>query len=252
VYFIGIDLAWSDRNNTAAAAIKAQHGQGELIHCKERLGTNDEIIAFISEIAKAEPAIVGIDAPLLVPNKSGTRPCDLKVTREFGHYHAGAFPANRKILERVFNGRVRGEELVRELEAMGFTHDYNIAHHPNTCRQVVEVYPHPATINLFKLPQILKYKRRKGRSPEDRRKALSELQQHIISLKEAKPCLQIEGKELLTITSLLGSRLKVREDLLDAILCAHIVYHAWYWGEQGYEVFGDLEEGYILLPKLAA
>ena len=245
MYFIGIDLAWSDQNNSAGAAIEAQHGRGELIYCKERLGSNNEIIAFISEIAKTEPAIVGIDAPLLVPNESDMRPCDRKVTQEFGHYHAGAFPANR----RIFKGRVRGEELVKRLDTMGFIHDYNIPYRANTRRQVVEVYPHPATITLFNLQHILKYKRRKGRYIEDRRKALNELQQHIISLRTAKPSLQIEGKCLSNITFLAGSTLKAYEDFLDAILCAYIVYYAWYWGEQGYQVFGNLKDGCILIPK---
>ena len=247
MYLIGIDLAWSDRNNSAAAAVEAQQPQGELIDYKERLRTDDEIMAFISEVAKAEPAIVGIDAPLLVPNKNGMRPCDRKVTQEFGHYHAGAFPANRDRLKR--NGEVRGEELVKRLDTMGFIHDYNIRHQDNRCRQVVEVYPHPATITLFNLEHILKYKHRKGRSTEDRRKALNELQHHIISLRTAKPSLQMEGKCLSNTTLLAGSALKAHEDFLDAILCAYIVYYAWYWGEQGYQVFGNLGDGCILIPK---
>ena len=245
MYFIGIDLAWSDRNNSAGAAIETRRTRARLVRCNERLVTNDDIIAFVSEAAKSEPAIVAIDAPLLVPNMRGMRDCDRRVTQEFGRYHAGAFPANR----RIFEGRVRGEELVKRLDTMGFIHDYNIPHRANTRRQVVEVYPHPATITLFNLQHILKYKRRKGRSIEYRRKALNELQQHIISLRTAKPSLQIEGKCLSNITFLAGSTLKAYEDFLDAILCAYIVYYAWYWGAQGYQVFGNLKDGCILIPK---
>ena len=247
MHFVGIDLAWSARNNSAAAAIEAEQGHGKLIDHKKQLEADDEIIAFISKVSNDGPTIVGIDAPLIVPNTTRLRPCDRDVTREFGRYHAGAHSANRNLLKR--DGKVRGEELVKRLRTIHFIHDYNIPRHSDTCRQVVEVYPHPATINLFKLKQVLKYKRG---TMKDRQKELNKLQQYIASLKAAEPALHVHEQYFHDTTQLHGYHFKAHEDFLDAILCAYIVYHAWYWGEQGYEVFGGVEKGYILVPKVPA
>ncbi len=247
MYFIGIDLAWSERNNSAAACIYAKDDTSELISTQECLGQNEEILNFISKIAGTNPALVTIDAPLIVPNQTGSRPCDREITRIFGRYHAGTFPANRA----KFGGKVRGEEIVHLLRRQNFIHTPKVARQTQV-RQVIEVYPHPATIILFHLPRILKYKRRKGRSIEERQKELNHLQEYIVRLDSAKPSLHLSPSSFKNPFSLSGNSLKTYEDLLDALLCAYIGYHAWYWGPQGYHVFGDTKTGYILIPKLIA
>lgn len=247
MYFIGIDLAWSDRNTSGGAAIYAQGNHGSLSHHQERLGNNAEIINFITRVTGAHPALIAIDAPLLVPNQTGTRPCDREITRHFRNYHAGTFPANR----RKFGGRVQGEEIVKQLATLNFSHSPYLARQAEV-RQLMEVYPNPATIILFNLPLILKYKARKGRPLEYRQRQLTELQKRISSLARATPALEIDKSLFHDPASLSGNAFKKHEDLLDAILCAYIVYHAWYWGPEGYHIFGDLKEGYILVPRLPA
>jgi predicted RNase H-like nuclease len=39
------------------------------------------------------------------------------------------------------------------------------------------------------------------------------------------------------------------DDLLDGILCAYLAYYYWYWGEEGSWVVGDLNTGYVTLPR---
>lgn len=250
MYFIGIDLAWSVRNTSGAAAIYAQGNRGRLSRHHEHLGDDNEIISFVTRAAGAYPALVAIDAPLLVPNQTNTRPCDRELTRVFRSYHAGTYPANRKLLTR-FDGRVRGEEIVRQLTALNFSHSPYLPRQAEV-RQIVEVYPNPATIRLFALPKILKYKARRGRTLEYRQGQLSELQKHIDSLAQATPALEVDKSLFPNPASLSGNAFKAHEDLLDAILCAYIIYHAWYWGPEGYEIFGDLKNGYILVPRLPA
>lgn len=250
--FIGIDLAWSERNNSAAVVIHAHGKQGNLAKRAERLGSNDEVIRFISDNAGASAAIVAIDAPLIVPNQTGTRLCDRELTREFRQHHAGTFPANRQKWESL-GQKVRGEELVRRLMALKFSSNPCIFRQAKI-RRVVEVYPHPAAIVLFNLPCILKYKARQGRSLEDRQKELSRLEEFITGLSQATPALKVDKLTSRNTTSLSGNDFKRHEDLLDAILCAYIAYHAWYWGPEGYRIFGEKnwEKGYILVPRLTA
>lgn len=240
MYFIGIDLAWSYKNNSAGAAIKSQAGQGKLT-CNKNLQSNVDIINFILEASKSEPAIIGIDAPLAVPNEKESRKCDRLVSQHFGRYEAGAYPANR----RIFEGKVRGEELVKKLKKKGFCHEYDITKQSNKYL-VVEVYPHPATINLFSLCKTIKYK--KGRVSY-RKKGLCELQKWILTLRDAEPSLYIKESFLSKINALSGKELKKYEDFLDSILCAYIVYYAWYWGKSSYEIYGNAKEGCILVPK---
>jgi predicted RNase H-like nuclease len=51
------------------------------------------------------------------------------------------------------------------------------------------------------------------------------------------------------ITQFKGGRYKHFDDLLDGILCAYLAYYFWYWGEDGCWVVGDLETGYVTLPR---
>ncbi len=252
MHFIGRDLAWSDRNKSAAAAIEAEQGQGKLIDYKKQLESDDDIIDFISKVCKGGLVIVGIDAPIIVPNKTSQRPCDKLMTKEFGRFHAGAHSANQDILGKYNHGKVRGEELLKRLEGIRFSRHPHIIRQGNQERRVIEVYPHPATITLFGLKKILKYKERKGREIEDRQKELGRLQDYIRGLRKAEPAIYIHEQYFCETKQLRGSTFKAHEDFLDAILCAYIVYHAWYWGEQGdhgYKIFGDPEGGYILVPN---
>jgi predicted RNase H-like nuclease len=43
--------------------------------------------------------------------------------------------------------------------------------------------------------------------------------------------------------------LKALEDKLDALLCAYIGAHWWYWGRERNLVLGDRTTGYIVIPQ---
>ena len=108
--FIGLDLAWSDRNRTGGAVIC----DGVLVAATGLLTDDDAIEAFIaSHLPEGAPAVIGVDAPLCVPNSSGRRRADHEVSLAWGKFDAGAYPANRTLLAR--NGVVRGEALVARL-----------------------------------------------------------------------------------------------------------------------------------------
>lgn len=70
--------------------------------------------------------------------------------------------------------------------ALGFRHDPWLAPRQPT-RQVIEVFPHPATITLFGLPQTLKYKARPGRDYPSRRAELARLHRLLLGLRVADP-----------------------------------------------------------------
>lgn len=230
-------------NPSAAVALTWDGRGGHAFLWADHLQADPDILGFVNEAAGSGAALVAVDAPLLVPNNTGTRPCDRELSRIYRKTQAQAYPANRQRLGPV----VRGEVLVQELGCCGFSHSPHVeARKP--VRQVVEVYPHPAMIELFDLPQILRYKARPGRSLAFRWSELRRYRRLLRSLEKAEPAL--EAREILTLepTGRRGRALKALEDLLDALFCAYVALHLWYWGPRGYRCFGHAESGYILVP----
>jgi predicted RNase H-like nuclease len=243
---IGLDLAWSPRNRSGAAVVRADASGGRLIAPPETLTDNASILAFVERYASAGPAVVAIDAPLLVPNPTGRRPAEAALGAAFRLYEAGAHPANRGLLAR--DGIVRGEDLVAQLRSLDFRYSDHIAANEDR-RVVVEVFPHPAMVAIFKLQRTLKYKAKPGRSKETQLAAWRSYQEHLHNLRTADPTL-IGLEELLAVdvASLAPTALKAYEDRVDAVMCAYIGLYAHRWGAERCMVFGSLEEGSIFTP----
>lgn len=243
--FIGLDLAWSTRNPTGAAVINGDATVGRLAATR-LLGGDDEIIAFVQEQAQSDPALVTVDAPLVVPNATGRRPAEAEIAHVFAAYQAGAHPANRQRL--AVNGIVRGEALVARLEALGFTHRADVESQA-PMRQVVEVFPHPAIVSIFGLDRTIKYKARPNRSHAQRLIEFKRYQTLLRSLITADPALR--GTETLLdreLSTLIKARLKDYEDVLDGLMCAYIGHYLWRWGMARARVFGNVQQGYITTP----
>ena len=185
----------------------------------------------------AGDAVIGIDAPLVIPNATGMRDAERQATCLYGKYHAGAYPSNQA---RVFWKRTT--EFSEALGNLGFGHGDELT--PKTPgRFQIEGYPPAAIVQLFALDQIVKYKKGKlaARSAELRRLRglmLDRLPRLVPALSLAVlPEVPSGGKEL-----------KAVEDQLDAVLAAYVAAHWWYWGRERDDVLGDAKRGYIIVP----
>ena len=269
--FIGLDLAWSAQHNTAAAVISydttQNGGAGLLSHWAARLSDNAEILDFVRGVAGPDPkyaspsldqalapALIAIDAPLVVPNVNGARLSDRIVSQVFRRFQAGTHPANRINLGRYGNppGDIRGETLATQLQTqLGFAHSPYVWP-SQLSRQFFECYPHPAMVVLFDLQMTLKYKRKLRSVANDRFAAYDALQQHLRNLADISvtPRLLIPPDLLNRDTREIvgGVALKQYEDLLDSIVCAYTAFYYWWWGTERNFVFGDLANGYIVTP----
>ncbi|MBD2541799.1 DUF429 domain-containing protein [Coleofasciculus sp. FACHB-SPT36] len=249
--FLGIDLGWRSQPS-GLCCLAWEDGQLHLLDL-DRLETIEEILNWIDTWAPAaEPAMIAVDAPTLIPNTTGTRLPDKLTHKYFGRYHAGCYPANRGL---PFAQRTVGFGL--SLESRGFAHAPTIEpQQPG--RYQIEVFPHPAIVNLFSLERILKYK--KGKLAE-RQIELIKLRQYIVnSLPNLTPKLDVSsassslrplrlgGSFLLEIPSTLAT-FKALEDKLDSLICAYVGAHWWYWGLERNLVLGDDTTGYIVVPK---
>jgi predicted RNase H-like nuclease len=245
VSFIGIDLAWSPRNPTGAAALRGD-ARGASLLDHRLLADDASIVAYIEQHAGDGPALVAVDAPLWVPNATGRRAAEAEIGRVFARYQAGAHPANRSRL--AFDGVVRGEAVVAALVARGYVHAPEVAAGAPV-RQIVEVFPHPAMVALFGLERTLKYKLKPGRSAEHRLAEWRRYQAYLAALSQTDPPLRGQAALLARdVAALRGRRLKDYEDQVDALMCAYIALYAFRWGAARCRVFGTFEDGYIYTP----
>ncbi len=237
--FLGIDLGWRSQPS-GLCCLEWRSPQLQLL-ALDRLDAIDDVLAWVDrQIGPQQPAGIAVDAPTLIPNETGMRLCDRLTHKHFGRYHAGCYPANlgSPFAERTVNFGL-------SLEQRGFIHAPTIQPQQPQ-RYQIEVFPHPATIHLFGLPRILKYK--KGRLA-DRRVELQKLRHYLLTvLPSLEPALPLAESQLPEIP-LGGTALKQVEDQLDSLICAYVAAYWWYWGLERNLVLGDRTTGYIVIPS---
>lgn len=235
MHFVGLDLAWGEKNQTGVAVVDVH---GRLVY----VGTaqdDDSIEAAVAPYTGGD-CLVAIDAPLIVTNENGFRPCETALNRDFSRFDAGARPAFTQ--NPAFNPP-RGQSLA---DRLGLDMDPSSSGR----RRAIEVYPHPATVVLFGLKKTLKYKR--GDVP-DRRHDLLRLMTLIEGLDSASPRLRVNHNvawvELRNrvAAATRPSQLDRDEDPVDAVLCAYVALY-WYHRPEDVTVYGDVESGYIVTP----
>ena len=247
--FIGVDLAWkTEGNHSGIAVLEGDERQIELRTFADGLVSMAAVVDFIESQSNAD-SVVAVDAPLVVKNATGQRPCETLISKHFGRYDAGCHTSNTAKLYAD-----TGTKLVKALSGHGFIHDFDMATAKQRAgRWLFEVYPHPAMVRLFGLERIIRYK--KG-SVAEKRCGLGKLRQHLISLASGSRGLVATPNlsELLErdLEALRGKGLKCYEDTLDSLFCAYLAWHCWRWGAERNEVFGTMEDGYIVVPKTVA
>lgn len=241
MHFIGVDLAWGERRPTGLAVLDRD---GRLVHLSTHL--TDEAIRTALTAYVEGPCLVAIDAPLVVRNATGNRPCEAALNRDFARFDAGAHPANTGKPE--FAAQPRGARLAESW-------DLDLDPDSSADRRAIEVYPHPATVALFRLGRTLKYKNKPGRPLEQLRAELLQLVAHLESLAGSTPPLVLHGSEewAALVADIEGatrkSELRRAEDQVDAVVCAYVALHAERRPEAT-TVYGDLATGYIVTPSL--
>ncbi len=243
--FIGVDLAWGDRNPTGLAVLDRD---GRLVHVSA-VRSDDEIVTALTPYAGDE-CLVAVDAPLVVVNPTGNRPAEALLNRDFATFDAGAHPSNTGKPE--FRGQPRGARIAGRL-------GLDMNPRSGRRRRAIEVYPHPATVVLFRLGRTLKYKQRSGRDIEQLRGELLVLIGLLEGLAEADPPLRLTGdapgaaawEGLRRAAERAGrkSELRVVEDQVDAVVCAYVAMFADRRPERT-TTYGDFETGYVVTPTL--
>jgi predicted RNase H-like nuclease len=234
VLLVGVDLAWGEKKHDGVCFLEWDGKRGRVAGFAYPQGDRDLLAAILEKAGGWKSVFATVDAPIVCPNRTGTRPVDRLTHRMFHREHAACHPANLTKCPRP-------PRIARLLRTDGF----RVGWKPGAGKKTVaEVYPHPAMVRMFGIPRIVKYK--KGGVAE-RRKEFRRLQELLRRcLKKRFPRLAIDAE---TKTLLAQSWSKPVEDRTDALFCALI--GLWHWMHRGKrsEVIGDLKTGFILLPE---
>jgi predicted RNase H-like nuclease/ppGpp synthetase/RelA/SpoT-type nucleotidyltranferase len=241
MHFVGVDLAWGDKRPTGLAVLDAR---GALMHLSAQ-STDDTIVAALSPYVDG-PCLVAIDAPLVVTNATGNRPAEAALNRDFARFDAGAHPSNTS--KAGFAGTPRGARL-------GSALDLDMDPASRSPRRAIEVYPHPATVALFRLGRTLKYKNKPGRPLTQLRSELLRLMELLEGLHDAPTALRLDRSDewralVESVTSAeRKSELRRAEDQVDAVVCAYVALFAERHPDR-VTTYGDYSTGYIVTPTL--
>jgi predicted RNase H-like nuclease len=244
VYFVGVDLAWGVRNPTGVAVVDADGG---LVSIGATRDDADVLAALRPYVQGA--CLVGFDAPLVVTNATGQRPAEAALNRDFRRFEAGSHPANTGKPE--FADGTRAARLAR---ALGLDFDPFCEPARIATRRAIEVYPHAATVALFRLPRTLKYKAKPGRGLDQLKSDLLLLMDGLEGLAHAAVPLEVAGPDWVelrrrVVAAQRKSDLRRAEDPVDAVVCAYVALYAERC-PAGVTTYGDFATGYIVTPSL--
>lgn len=177
--FIGLDLAWRESqpgrvaNETGVAVLDAN---GRVVDAGWTRGLEETVDRVAT--AAGPSALLFIDAPLVVDDPSGQRPCETQVGQRYGRWKVSANTTNLR------SPRQAGVTLRRVLEERGWCYSDGRSGPPGDGLWCCECYPYTTLVGAGELGHDLERPRykRKPRSmpinssptPTDRRKRVRE------------------------------------------------------------------------------
>jgi predicted RNase H-like nuclease len=237
--FLGLDLAWREdgpgrpANESGVASIDAT---GRILDAGWTRGL-DAAVAWIEGAAKDGPALLFVDAPLVVTNESGQRLCETEVGRRYGRWKVSANTTNTR------TPRLAGVRLRSMLEDRGWTYSDGRDGPPVRGRVLSECYSYTTLVGAFEFGYETERPRYKRKPPRltaavwrpERAVTCDGLIDRIRRLATADPPLLLEShpvtRRLVEEPSpLRDAAYKHREDLIDGVLCA---WTAALWSRHG-------------------
>lgn len=249
--FVGLDLAWGAKNASGVCVLRLDEGELRLetpttLHFRQA----DEIVAALDPLG--DDVVAAIDAPLVVANESGRRPCEQTLSKAFARQLCATHSTN---LARISGGHV-GPPLVAALQRGGFSIDGELPRHARG-RFAFEMYPHAFHVVWFCLDQRLPYKLKSKKNQPWRAESDFLLAQMAIYRDLLSQLLEQIGVSPRTLAALptlsapmAGRARKDLEDRLDAVSCAAAAFLAWNCGLTPQDRYGDAATGYIAVPGL--
>lgn len=237
--FLGVDLAWREdgpgrpANESGVAAIGPD---GRVLDAGWTRGL-DQTVAWVERAAGGGPALLFVDAPLVVTNASGQRACETRTGQRYGRWKVSANTTNLR------TPRLAGVRLRALLEGRGWEYSDGLGGPPAGGRVLSECYPYTTLVGAPELGYDTERPRYKRKPPRLtvatwrplRAAACDTLIARMRRLATADPPLLVESHP---VTRRLAEEpsphadvaYKHREDLIDGLLCA---WTAALWARHG-------------------
>ena len=242
--FIGIDLAWTYKNETG---ICVMNDSGLVLRHDAAVFSDEQLVELILSYEDQE-VCVGMDCAIIVNNENGSRPAEGLMMRDSFHgKRLQAFNSNRQYLEKAF-GTIRGEKIWQ-----------GVASSDVGCRvtdvfgdaaiRLMEVFPTGVCVGLFPDMYPMKYKY-KGKMPFEKAKVeMDRLRTRIGHLEEVGLVKGASRGLLDDLDGITRKAYKHLEDKADAFLCAYGMYSVWK-GLAEQRIYGDERDGFMMVPVI--
>lgn len=243
--FIGIDLAWTYKNESGVCII---NDKGKVEYLDASNFSDEDLIEMIKTY-NDEQLFIGIDAPLIIKNVNGSRGAESELMKErINGYSLKLFNANQTFMKKTY-GHMRGVTLAN-LIVSEIPETILCDTLPKEWNGVLETFPTGVICGLFPEIYPVNYKLHR-KTPFD------QTRDEMIRLLERLKLIETFEKKITGLlnyldidqVSLNKKHYKNLEDKIDAFLCAYGLY-AVMNGNADLKSFGDLDKGFIAIPVL--
>ena len=227
--FIGVALAWREGDGVRSAnetGLVVLDQGGRVLDAGWTRGIG-ETVAWIRSRAGAESALLLVDAPLVVSNPTGQRPCETQVGQRYGRWKVSANTTNTR------SRRLGGVALRKSLEAERWHYSDGFQGPPKGGHFLSECYPYTTLVGATELGYDVerpRYKRKprivtSAQFRPMRAAICDQLIARLLQLENADPPLllcshPVTRRLVAELSPTTDREYKHREDLIDALLCA--------------------------------
>ncbi|RME29412.1 MAG: DUF429 domain-containing protein [Deltaproteobacteria bacterium] len=236
--YLGLDLAWAPRHSSGGAVMEADEDGVLRLKSTASLRAHEDILGWLARNRGRHGCIVAVNAPIIVENSTGQRPCDVQLHEHFARNFVDEYHVN-------ITNASHPRTISRALQRMGFDPDPQAEGD-----RIIETYNQATQILLFELERPIRLKT----GPVGARKdAVARFRELLVEkLDDATPPLEMSPALDALVTADLpssnGSRVGELEEQLQATLCAYTAAYLDLRGPQACAFVGDLRDGYVLLP----
>ena len=142
--FLGLDMAWAPRNSSGGAVMELTEDGDVKLTSAASMRAHEDILGWVARNRGRAGCVLAVNAPMIVENTSGRRPCDVLLEKHFAavdSYQVNTVNASQP--------RMMGRALMR----MGFDP------HPGAeGDRLIETYNQPTQVLLFDAERPIRLK----------------------------------------------------------------------------------------------
>jgi predicted RNase H-like nuclease len=236
--YLGLDLAWAPRNSSGGAVLEPDGDQGVKLVSTASLRAHEDVLGWIARNRGRGGCTLAVNAPTIVENTGGRRPCDALLQEHFGKHQIDEYQVNTV-------NATHPRTIARGLIRMGFDPDPNAEGDRliETCNQATEIL-------LFESERPIRMKS----GPVGARKDAVDRYRELLAgrLADAVPALlpspALDRLLEADLPASNGTRVGELEEQLQSVLSAYTAAYLDWRGPESCAFLGDLNTGYILLP----